>query len=131
VPQADTAIEVPVMALLAELPREMVTDEARALDDGRSVVIPTDRVLPQLREAQVLLSIQEITELLPHRMRKALSQPAEVNLGCDTVNIPLELIVPQIPLDAFALPDPSPPAWADVEEPDGIVFATVPTEQGQ
>jgi hypothetical protein len=131
VPQADIAIEVPISALLAELPREMVTDEARSLDDGRSVALPSDRVLQQLREAHVLLSVQEIIELLPHRMRKTLSQPPDVNLESDTVNIPLELIVPQIPLDAFDLPAPTPPAWAAVEETDGIVFATVPTERGQ
>jgi hypothetical protein len=118
-------IEVPLSALLAELPREMVTDKARQMSDGRAVVLPADSILPQLAEAQVRLGIHEFTELLPSNVRKALLSPSDISLEFDQVDIPLELIVPQLPADAFALAPASPPEWADVDETDGIVFATV------
>ncbi len=123
IPQAAGPIEVPATALLAELPREMVTDKARRLCDSEQIALPGDKVLPQLREAQVVFSISEIIELLPPRAQKAVSDRPDLSEEC--VSIPLELIVPQLPLETFALPPASPPEWADVAQTDGVVFATV------
>jgi hypothetical protein len=124
VPDMEGAINLPASAILAQLPREMVTEKALAMADSHDVPIPLEAILGQLREARVVVSIAQVMEWLPSRVRKALVQPAELTLREDAVELPLNLVVTRLPPEALALPPPSPPEWADVGTSEGVVFAT-------
>ena len=41
------------------------------------------------------------------------------------VCLALEEVVSHLPAEALELPPPSPPAWADLPDPEPVVFATV------
>jgi len=123
-PEVEGSIELPLSAVLAELPRETVTEKVRAMSASQTVSIPLEAIIPQLREARVTFSIAQIMEWLPSRVRKALVQPTDLSLDDDSVELLLELIVPQLPPGSLALPSPSPPPWADVDLSEGVVFAT-------
>jgi hypothetical protein len=40
------------------------------------------------------------------------------------VPLPLELVVPRLPPEVLALPEPTPPKWAQVEVAESVTFAT-------
>jgi hypothetical protein len=126
-PLIEGEVALPLSTVLALLPENLVTDRALALGDAESMTIPYEVVLPQLREAQVVFSVAELRAWIPPAVRKALLQPADSDIETENglVSLPLELIVPQLPPEALALPPPSPPAWARVEAQERVVFATV------
>lgn len=120
-------VEVPARAVLASFPEELVTDRAMALADSQSFRIRLDIIHPQLKEAQVVFSVGELRGMLPPSVRKALVQPDDSGHEVEStpIALPLQAIVPQIPPEALELPPPSPPAWAEVEATEKVVFATI------
>ena len=127
-PGIEGEIELPLSTLLALFPEDILTDRALALGDTESMAIPLEVVHPQLKEARVVFSVTDLRSLLPAAVRKALVQSSDSDLEVENtlVSLPLELIVPQLPLEVLELPPPSPPPWAGAEMKagEGVVFAT-------
>jgi len=123
--EVEGTIELPVRAVLAQMPQELVRDGVREIKDLHMISIPLEVVLPQLREARVVATVAQIRRWLAAGARKLLVEPPDLDEERESVKLPLELIVPQLPREALALPAPSPPAWARVDEIEHIVFATV------
>ncbi len=126
-PTIDGEVELSLSGVLALMPENLVTDRALALSDTEVVRIPLTAILPQLKEAQVVFNVGELREWIPLTVRKALVQPDQSDIETENglVALPLNLVVPQVPAEAFELPPPSPPAWAKVDADEHVVFATV------
>ncbi len=120
-------IALPLSTVLSLLPDNLVTNQALALSDSQTVTIPLSVIHPQLKEAQVVFSVAELRTWLPPVVRKAIVQPSESDIEIENglVSLPLELIVPQLPSEALELPAPSPPAWAELQESERVVFARI------
>ena len=125
-PEIEGEVELPVSSVLALFPEDILTDKALALSDTGSMAIPLEVIHPQLKEAQVVFSVVDLRSWLPPAIRKALVQSSDSDLESENtlVFLPLELIVPQLPPEAFELTSSSPPPWAEAEAAEGIVFAT-------
>ncbi len=120
-------VEVPAKPVLALFPEGLATDRAMAVAETQSFRIPLHMVHPQLREAQVVFSVGELRGMLPPNVRKALVQSEDSGHEAEStpIPLPLQVIVPQLPPDALELPPPSPPAWAEAEATEKVVFATI------
>jgi len=119
------AVQLPVRAVLAQLPPELVNERAQKIDESQMMSIPLGAVLPQLKEARVVFSAAQIYDWLPDFAKKAVTAPADDAAETESVTLPLALIVPQLPSEALTLPPPSPPAWASAEQSEHVVFARV------
>ena len=117
------AVQLPVQAVLAQLPPELVNERAQKIDDSQMMAIPLGAVLTQLKEARVVSSAAQIYDWLPDSAKKAVTVPAGDAGEAESVTLPLALIVPQLPSEALALPPPSPPAWASADQSEHVVFA--------
>jgi flagellar biosynthesis protein FliQ len=127
IPLIEGEIELPLSTVLALLPENLVTDRALVLSDTDTMTMPFEVILPQLKEAQIVFSVAELRAWIPLAVRKALLQPVDSDIEIENglVSLPLELVIPQLPPEAFELPHPSPPAWAKVDAEEHVVFATV------
>ena len=123
-------IEVPLRVLLAELPQELVTDRAAEHDESELVSIPMNVVVRQLREAQIVVTLDDCYDWLPSGVMGSPGDFAISDEGAASVILPLELVVPQLPPEVFELPPPSPPAWAEAEVDESVVFATTQESGG-
>lgn len=123
-------IELPLSVLLAELPQELVTDRAANHDESELVSIPMQVVVKQLREAQIVVTLDDCYDWLPSGVMGSPGEFAVSDEGAASVILPLELVVPQLPPEVFELPPPSPPAWAEAEVEDSVVFATTQESGG-
>ena len=123
-------IEVPLSVLLAELPQELVTDRAAEHDESELVSIPMNVVVRQLREAQIVVTLDDCYDWLPSGVMGSPGEFAVSDEGAASVILPLELVVPQLPPEVFELPPPSPPAWAQAEVDESVVFATTQESGG-
>jgi len=122
--EVDGTIELPAPTVLQLLPQELLRERLPQIKDSQMISVPLDVILPQLREAQILVSSAQIRSWLPPGLRKVLVDAPDANEEEPSVSLPLELIVPKLPADVLALPPPSPPAWAKVDETQEVVFAT-------
>ncbi len=130
---AEATVEIPLRAVFAQIPQHLLQEAARDIDDSSVVSIPLDVIQPQLREAEIVVTLAQIREWLPPGARKLLVESSDPDEEREPLpagrqaglKLPLELIVPQLPPGALALPPPSPPAWASTEEAELVVFATV------
>lgn len=109
-PQVEGWAAVPASVVAEQLPPgAQVTSE--------ELLIPLSLIMPRLRTGEVRIPLAELEEVcLP--------------LGLDeqeaSVELPLRLIVPQIPDEALELGDAQPPSWLAVEAPlEDIFFAKV------
>jgi hypothetical protein len=117
-------LTLPASTLLSLLPQSMVTDKALALGERATVAIPLGVIHPQLKEAQVVFSLSEVQSWLPNSIRKALAaDDGDAELASSIIMLPLEEIIPQLPPEALELPPPSPPAWANADIGETLVFA--------
>jgi hypothetical protein len=123
----DGAIDLPLHALLAQIPRDMWGESANGYAPTHPVPVPLEVIAPQLKEARVVLRLGDLYELLPPGAMRDISL---VDPGREDglVLLPLELIVPQLPAEVLELPPPSPPAWANVDENESVLFATLPAK---
>lgn len=118
-------VELPARVVLAQMPPELLNDRMQKIDDSQMMSIPLSAILPQLKEAQVAFRPSEIAEWLPAPARRALVREPDQGDEERSVVLPLALIVPHLAEEALALPPPSPPAWANVDEPQRVVFARI------
>lgn len=118
-------IQLPLRVILPRLPQDCLTARVAQLDPAQLVSIPLSMIVPQLREAQIFISLEEMQGLLPPNLLKLKDlssldgEPLMISLG-------LEEVVPALPSEVLELPPPSLPAWAELPDPAGVVFATVP-----
>jgi len=121
------SIDLPLNAVLAQIPRELWGENAGGYNASHPVPVPLDVIIPQLKEARIAVRLGEIHQWLPPG---AMRDPSELDLerGASLILLPLELVVPQIPCEVFELPAPSPPAWANIRENEMVLFATVSTQ---
>ena len=117
------AVQLPVQAVLAQLPSELMKERAHKIDDSQMMTIPLGAVLAQLKEARVVFSAAQIYDWLPDSAKRAVRAPAGDAGEAESVTLPLALIIPQLPSEALALPPPSPPAWASADQSEHVVFA--------
>jgi hypothetical protein len=118
-------VELPLKAILAQVPQEMIGPKAATYTDSHMGAIPLAVIVPQLAEARIVVKLDDLADWLPSG---ALEVPREA-LGLDgeppLVLLPLELVVPHLPESVLELPPPSLPAWAKVAEVEKVSFATI------
>lgn len=109
-PEVEGWVTVPAAVVAEQLPGD-------AELDATELLIPYSVIFPKLREGEVRIRLSELDGVY-------LPLGAEDNEP--SIELPLPLIVPQIPDEAFELPEAQPPAWllADGELED-IFFAKV------
>lgn len=124
--EIEGVVRLPLREVLTRMPAGVVSERGRAVDDTLTMEIPLEEVHPQLKEARVTFTVAELRQWLPPAGRKAVraAAGADPEKESEQVELPLDLIVPQLPEGALALPEPSPPDWAKVEQGEPIVFAT-------
>ena len=110
IPEVEGWAAVPASVVAQQLP-------AGAEVSGEEILIPLALIMRELRTGEVRLPAAELDGVyLPP--------------GCDPqetqVELPLSLIVPQLPDEALELGEPRPPSWLTVETPlEDIFFARV------
>ncbi len=123
----DGTIDLPLSAVLAQVPRELWGDGAGDYAPSHPVSVPIEVVVPQLKEARIVVRWTDLYEWLPPGAGRT-----ETELGHDKNNelvlLPLELVVPQLPAEVFELPEATAPAWAHVDEEESVLFATIPAQ---
>lgn len=120
----DGTIELPLRALLAQIPSDLWGESVSEYGESHPVPVPLDVILPQLKEARIAVRLGALHDWLPPgTMRSPLESDLEREAAL--VLLPLELIVPQLPPEALELPPPSPPSWARVHDSDAVLFATI------
>ena len=117
-------IELPLRTLLPRIPQDYVAPRATQYSPSHPVSIPLSLIVPQLKEGQIFVRLEEMRDLLPPGLLVA---PESTGLEGDPllVSLALEDVVPALPLEVLELPPPSPPAWAELPDPETVVFATV------
>jgi len=121
----DGHVSLPLSLLLTLLPQELVGEKAQRNQESVEVAIPLASVIPQLREARIVVSLADLYELLPAgTMKKLPGRESEAGDQGDLVILPLAWVVPRLPSEVLELPPPSPPAWAEAKEDEPVVFAT-------
>jgi len=125
--ELDGTIDLPLGAVLAQVPRELWGDTAGDYASSHLVSVPVEVVVPQLKEARIAIRWLDLYEWLPPGAGRA-----EPELGHDKrdelVLLPLELVVLQLPPEVFELPEATAPAWAHVDENESVLFATIPAK---
>jgi hypothetical protein len=117
-------IELPLRRLLELLPQELLDRRADHYRDSHRVSVPLEVILPQLRDAQVYVKLSELHRWLPAGVMKDPQKSASDEEDAQVL-LPLELVVPELPAEALELPAPSPPAWAELDAPETVSFATI------
>jgi len=121
----DGHVSLPLSLLLTLLPQELVGEKAQRNQESVEVAIPLASVIPQLREARIVVSLADLHEWLPAgTMKKLPGRESEAGDQGDLVILPLAWVVPRLPSEVLELPPPSPPAWAEAKEDEPVVFAT-------
>jgi hypothetical protein len=119
----DRAIALPLGGLLGIVPHELLDRRADKYPDSHPVSVPLEVIFPQLREAQIFVRLSDLRGWLPSGVMKAPGEEGGPGEEA-SVMLPLELVVSKLPAEALALPPPSPPAWAELEAPEAVSFAT-------
>ena len=118
-------VSLPLPLLLSLLPDELLGNKPVRNEESLEVAIPLASIVPQLKEARILVSFADLHEWLPAgTMKKPPDSDSEAADEFNTVILPLAWVVPRLPSEVLELPPPSPPAWAEVEEEEPVVFAT-------
>jgi len=90
-----------------------VASFSAAADSGEvEIEVPLALIVPHLKEGRIVVAARD---LAPHF-------PPGVNVGQETVELPLREVVLALPADVLRLPHASPPAWARVEGLDQEVL---------
>jgi hypothetical protein len=123
----DGTIDLPLSAVMAQVPRELWGDAVDEYSPSHPVSIPIEVVGPQLKEARIVVRWPDLCEWLPPGAGRV-----DVELGHgeqeELVLLPLEFVVPQLPHEVFELPEATLPAWAEGDEDGSVLFATIPAE---
>jgi len=125
--ELDGTIDLPLGAVLAQVPRELWGEAAGQYTSSHPVPIPVEVVVPQLKEGRIMVRWPDLCEWLPPGAGRA-----DVELGHDKreelVLLPLEFVVLQLPHEVFELPEATLPAWAEVDEEESVLFARIPAK---
>ena len=123
--ELEGTVDLPLSAVLAQIPRELWGENAQGYTPSHPVAIPMEVVVPQLKEARIVVRLLDLYTWLPPGAVRA---PAELDheRQSELILLPLELVVPQLPLEVFELPPATPPAWAHMDENESVLFATIP-----
>ncbi len=119
-------LELPLRDVLAQIPQEFVAEKAARHDDTKPVSLPLAVIVPQLREARIVIRLDELCDRLPRgvvNLPDLWAGPAEDEVPL--VLLPLEMVVPRLPEGTLELPSPSPPSWAKLAYTEKVVFARV------
>ncbi|KPJ64796.1 hypothetical protein AMK68_00475 [candidate division KD3-62 bacterium DG_56] len=115
---ADGDVEVPALVIFKQLHQVGAIDQsvvARVPSD-LAVSIPIALVAPGLREGAVVLPISALAPYLPDHLERdgLVAEPDEMTTE-PMIMLPLEIVVPQIPKEAFVLPAMPSPEWMSLE----------------
>lgn len=123
-PQIDGVIKLPLRAILPRIPQDCLVGGEARYDPARLVPIPLSLIVPQLKEAQILIPLEAMCSLLPSNL---LTIPEDTGLDGEPlfVSLALEDVIPELPGEVLELPAPSLPAWAELPDPENVVFAKV------
>jgi hypothetical protein len=122
--QIPGSITLPLSSVLPRIPQDDVSRLASEYPPDHPVSIPLFLIVPQLKEAQIFVRLEEMQRLLPSGV--LVTQPDGGPQGEPLlVSLALADVVPALPAEVLELPPPSPPAWADLPDPESVVFATV------
>jgi len=116
-------IAIPLRVIFPQLPAGVLKPEIadRVLLDSMQVKLPLSLIAPQLKEAFIQVSVAALLSFFPKGWADPPMSGAE-----EMIDLPLEVVVPQLPDEILLLPPPSPPAWANaVQEEDKVLFARV------
>jgi hypothetical protein len=116
-------LHIPMQVIASQLPDGSLRAEIadHIAKDNPDFELPLEMIAPQLKEALVQLSIPALLDLLPNTWVDAVDIETE-----DKITLPLEVVIPQVPEEVFALPAPNPPTWANLpKEEERILFAQV------
>jgi len=121
----DGYVNLPLPLLLSLLPDELAGNKQVRNQESVEVAVPLASIVPQLKEARILVSFADLHEWLPAgTMKKPPGSDSEAADEFNMVILPLAWVVPRLPSEVLELPPPSPPAWAEVKEEEPVVFAT-------
>jgi len=111
---ADRPIEIPAAALVNQLPPEWVNDPNETRRQTEVVRIPLAVLWPELREGQLRIPLSDLQPYLPNGL---VSIPAVGRNGQAVTDlaVPLQVVVPQLPSELFALGRRAPLPWAKME----------------
>jgi hypothetical protein len=111
-------VQIPLALVLSQLGQAGAVDESTLVEvrPDLNMSIPVSLVTPGLREGEVALPISALAPYLPNGIPyDAASEEMGEMTAQPMIVLPLEIIVPQIPVEAFALPERSSPDWMSAE----------------
>ena len=121
--QVEGYLDLPLRDVLAQIPHEFISEKAARHDGAEPVSLPLAVVLPQLREARIVIRLDELCDRLPSDVVDLPEAMVMAEEEVPLVLIPIELVVPRLPEGALEMPPASPPAWAKLECTEKVVFA--------
>jgi hypothetical protein len=125
VAQINGYLELTLREVLAQIPQEFIAKKAARYEGTEPVTLPLAVIVPQLREARIVVRLNELCDRLPHDVVNLPDLWAGPEEEVPLVLLPLEMVVPKLPEGVLELPPPSPPSWAKLAYTDKVVFARV------
>jgi len=116
-------LSLPLAAISLQLPGGFLRPEIleRAANDSLEIEFPLALIAPQLKEAHIQLTPNDLLPLLPKGWVAPNFEGSD-----DKITLPLSAIIPQVPEELFKLPEVTPPAWIKaLDEEDKVLFAQV------
>jgi hypothetical protein len=109
-PLMDGWVSVPAPLVQQQLPPGA---QVRA----EEILIPLALIMPRLREGEARIPLDELDDI---------AVPIGATESAATIEVPLRVIVPQLPAEALELPETQPPAWLSIDAAlEEIYFARV------
>ncbi len=118
------SLELPLRVLLAGVPSRWLAPGSGRYTDTEAASVPLSLIVPQLKDARVMLTLDDLRQILPPDLVN-FSDRGDSEGEPTVVLLPLEEVISQLPPAALELPPSSPPAWAELPDPESVVFATV------
>jgi len=108
--QVEGWVEIPTQAIVAQLPESLLGKEAA---NGGVARVPLSVVLPELPEGRVRVRLTEVIDCLP----EGCLRPDLGVFGSEApeIDLPLEVIVPQLPEEVLEVEAARPPVWLKVD----------------
>jgi len=125
VAQMEGCLELALRDVLAQIPQEFIAEKAARHQDTEPVSFPLAVIIPQLREARIVVRLDELCDRLPHDVVNLPDLWVGPEEEVPLVLLPLEMVVPKLPEGMLELPPPSPPSWAKLAYTEKVVFARV------
>lgn len=112
--QIEGSIVMPAQAALKNVPQDRVNGQ---VDPGLEIDVPLSIIVPQLKEARIMMNVDDLSALLPVGTLDAEGPPVE---------LPLDEVVVRLPAEVLERPKATSPAWAHVEaQVEELLFTAV------